>query len=144
MIDGLFNNGSMPVLERLVQFTGERHKQITHNIANFSTPHFRPKELSVDSFQEALGEAIDRRRDRTGGPNGELPLEDTRQLDFRRGGITPRPEAAGDNLMFHDRNDRSLEHQMQALAENSMAHNMGMRLLNNKFTMMERTIQERA
>jgi len=140
----MFNSGSMPVLERLVQFTGKRHEQITHNVANLSTPHFRPKDLSVGSFQEALGDAIDRRRERTGGPNGELPLKDTGQLDFRSNGIEVRADPRHDNLMFHDRNDRSLEHQMQELAENSMAHNMGLRLLGNKFTMMERTIQERA
>ena len=37
MINGMFDSGAMPALEKMAQFTGERNKLIAHNIANFSS-----------------------------------------------------------------------------------------------------------
>lgn len=142
MIQGLFNTGSMPVLERMVQFAGVRHRLITHNIANASTPGFRPTDLSVASFQQALRDAIDHRRETYGGPTGDLPLRDTRELRFGPDRLAAKPRFAHDNLMFHDKNDRSLEHMMQDLAENAMAHNAALEMLNNQFTMLQSAIRE--
>jgi len=51
MIQGIFNSSSMPVVEKMVQFTGARHQVLTHNIANLSTPHFRPRDLDPRAFQ---------------------------------------------------------------------------------------------
>ena len=62
MIADLLETGSIPVLERLVQFTGARHRLITNNIANLSTPYYRPQDLDPDSFQVALGDASAHRR----------------------------------------------------------------------------------
>jgi len=144
MIDGMFEVGSMPALERMVQFTSRRHALITHNIANASTPNFIPRDLDVGSFQQTLGEAIDRRRDRGGVFRGGLEPRDTPQLRFTPDGLAARSEALKRNILFHDRNNRSMEHQMKDLAENAMAHNAAMEMLKNQFTLMETTIQERA
>lgn len=133
----------MPVLERMVQFTTARHTQIVDTIANFSTPNFRPVDLDPKSFQSALADAVDERRRRTGGPTGDLNLKDTRQLRFHAHSTAVRPGARDQNLLFHDRNNRSLEHVMQDLAENAMAHNGTMELLRNQFQMLETAISER-
>jgi len=132
MIEGLFTSGSMPALEKLVDFTGRRHRHLANNIANLSTPGYQPTDLSVDDFQAKLGKAIDARRTRNGGPRGEL---DMKSLE---------PTNLHDNIMFHDRNNRSLEHTMQALAENTMAHNAALDLMRNQFSMLESTIREQA
>jgi flagellar basal-body rod protein FlgB len=143
VIKQLFDTGAMPALERMIQFTGVRHRQIVHNIANLSTPMFRPRGLDPDSFQQALGEAIDRRR-KAGGPlNGKLPMRDTRQLKFRPGRVEPRSHALDQNITFHDRNNRSLEHLMKDLATNTSAHNRSVRLIRNQFDMLETAIRER-
>ncbi|MHC4993526.1 MAG: flagellar basal body rod protein FlgB [Planctomycetota bacterium] len=141
MLTDLFNTGSMPTLERVVQFTGRRHDLLTHNIANLSTPNFRPRDLDVDSFQAALAEAVDRRRDQIGGMNRELKIDDTRQVEFQKDHIRIRPGSANDNLMFHDRNNRSLEHTMQDLAENTMTHNAALDMLKSQFTMLRTAIR---
>ena len=137
----MFNSGSTPVLERLVQYTSQRHRLILHNIANLSTPHFRPTDVSPESFQQALGEAIDRRRG--GGSGGPLELGDTREMRFTQDSVELNPGASHDNLLFHDRNDRSLDHQMKNLAENTMAHNAALELLRSKFQSIETAIRER-
>lgn len=143
-MQGLFDFGAMPVLERTIQFTESRHRMLTDNIANLSTPGYRPKELSVESFQQALGDAIDRRRDRTGGASGELELSDTSDIAFGPDSVTARRAGhADDNILFHDGNNRSLEHTMQSLAENTMVHNAAMEMLRAEFSLLQTAIQER-
>jgi flagellar basal body rod protein FlgB len=51
MIQGMLNSGAIPALQRLVQFTGARHKVLTNNIANLSTPYFKPADLDTKAFQ---------------------------------------------------------------------------------------------
>ena len=59
MIEGLFHSGSVQSRERLVQFTGQRHTVLANNIANISTPRFRPGDLDVKAFQAELGSYSD-------------------------------------------------------------------------------------
>ncbi len=143
MITGLFDNGAMPALERMVQFTGRRHDVLTHNIANLSTPYFKPADLDSASFQKALGDAIDRRRQRPNPTDGPLLLRNTRELEFHDGGIAARPQRANDGILFHDRNNRDLERTMQHLAENTMVHNAGIEMIRNQFDMLRTAIRER-
>jgi len=143
-MDGLFDSGSMPALERVVQFTTARHQALVHNIANLSTPGYRPVDLPVERFQSALREAIDRRRSERGGPVGKLHVDSSGPLRFEPTRVVARAEATNDNILFHDRNNRSLEHQMQALAENAMAHNAALEMLKSQFDLLQATIREQA
>lgn len=143
MIHGLFEHGAMPAMQRLVQFTGQRHKVLAHNIANLSTPNFRPADLDADKFQRELGRAIDQRRQQARPLDGPLPLRDTRELTFHKDRIEANPAASDQNVLFHDRNNRDLERIMQDLAENTLAHNTGVELLRNQFNLLETAIRER-
>ena len=143
LIEGLFNSGSIGVLERTVQFTHQRHQVIVDSIANLSTPNYQPADLDVKAFREALSEAVENRRKNSGGPNGELQIKDTSQLQFAPDRIEVRRIARNENILFHDRNNRSLEHIMQDLAENAMAHNGALEMLRNQFGMLESVIRER-
>jgi len=141
MIEGLFNSGAMPVLERAVQFTGQRHGIIADNIANLSTPHYRPKDLSVEKFQKQLRRAVNDRRATINPRLGELRLTDTREFRFREGRLDARPETLDENIMFHDRNNRDLERIMQDLAENTLAHNAGIEMLKSEFSLLKMAIR---
>jgi flagellar basal-body rod protein FlgB len=141
MIDGVTNAGAIPVLERLMQFAGQRHRLIAHNVANIDTPDFRPLDVSVEAFQEQLGEAVDRRR--AAGGKGRLPLRDTPQVSADRGGLVLHPEAMGANVLFHDRNDRDVERIMQELVENFMTFRVAADLLKSRFDLINTAIRER-
>jgi flagellar basal-body rod protein FlgB len=143
LIHGLFHHGAMPSVERLVQFTGQRHQVLTHNIANLSTPHFRPRDLDPAAFQKELGRAIDQRRQQASPVDGPLELRDTRQLKFHDDRIEATPTQTDRNVLFHDRNNRDLERIMQDLAENTLAHNTGIELLRSEFSLLETAIRER-
>jgi len=143
MIVGMFDDGALPVLERMVQFTERRHRLLANNIANLSTPFFKPTDLDTESFQRELGRAIDARRRTRTPTSGPLPLESTRQMRFHEDGMEVRPQPTHDNILFHDQNNRSLERTMQHLAENTMAHNMAIETLRSRYGILQLAIRER-
>lgn len=143
MIEGLTTSGAIPVLQRLTQFTEARHRVLVDNIANLSTPYFKPRDLSVRDFQGALRQAIERRRSLPNHTSGPLPLSDTRQMRFDDRGIHVAAEPVNDHILFHDQNNRDLERLMQNLAENSIAHRTTLELLRSEVATLQMAIRER-
>jgi flagellar basal-body rod protein FlgB len=143
MIQGLFDHGALPTLERVVQFTTARQELLAHNVANLSTPHFLPQDVSPSSFQASLRKAVERRRGGVDPLAGSLPMNDTRELRYEGEGVTLRPRNRNDNILFHDRNNRDVERIMQDLAENTMTHRLAIDLLRNQFEMLRTAIRER-
>ena len=141
MITDVINEGARPILERMVQFAGQRHRLIVNNVANFDTPGFRPTDVSVEAFQENLAEAVDARRAR--GPDGALRPADTDEVEFLHDGLILHPQAIGDNILFHDGNDRDLERTMQDLVENFLTFRTAAELLRNRFELINTAIRER-
>lgn len=144
LIDGLVNADAMPTLARSVQFAARRQEILAHNIANLSTPNFRPRDVSVAAFQASLAEAVDERRARTGGSHGELRLGSTGEVTVEAGGglqLTPRTPSG--NVLFHDRNNRDLERLMQDLVENLTAFRVAGDLLKSRMEILNTAIRER-
>lgn len=143
MIDGVTNADALPVLERMVQFAGGRHRLIVNNIANLDTPYFRPLDVSVDAFREQLGEAIDHRREAHGATGGALELGDSREVLASPTRLALSPTPIGDNLLFHDENDRDLERIMQSLTENFMMFRMATEMFAGRMDLINTAIRER-
>jgi flagellar basal-body rod protein FlgB len=143
MIAGLTHSGAIPTLERTVQFTGARHEVLTHNIANLSTPYYKPKDLDPQQFQAQLREAVERRRSTPANEGRPLKMGDSEQLSFEPGGVEAEPQRNNDNVMFHDQNNRNLERQMQALAENQLMHRSAITMLKNEFDLLNTAIRGR-
>lgn len=142
MIQGLFDSGALPALQRLTQFTEARHKVLTHDIANVSTPFFKPVDLDPQAFQHALGEAIDRRR-ASASASSPLKMRDTDQLSFGDDGVAIRPEPTNDGVLYHDQNNRDVVRLMQNLAENTLAHSTAVEMIRNQFAVLQSAIRER-
>lgn len=140
MIEGITNGLDLPVLERVIQFTARRQDVIVNNIANISTPGFRPVDVSTADFQAQLGDAIDRRRDAGGG---DLQLRSTREVQVAEGGLQLNPGPTGDNLLFQDGNDRDLERIMQDLVQNFLVFRTTSELMQNRFEILNTAIRER-
>ncbi len=144
MIDGVTNGGALPVLERMIQFSSQRQRLIANNIANFDTPGYRPVDVSVEAFQEELGEAVDARR--ATGRRGDLHLRSSAEVEVRGGGagaLVLHPQPSGDNILFHDGNDRDLERTMQDLVENFMAFRTAAELMRKQMDTIVTAINER-
>ncbi len=144
LIRDLITSDALPSLAASMRFASQRQRLIANNIANISTPDFRPTDVSPKKFQAALGDAIDRRRAQFGGVRGNLRFEETR--DFRvgpRGRLELRPSPSGKNILFHDRNDRDLERMMQDLAENTASFRFSAMMFRSQMDLLNTAISER-
>ncbi len=143
MIEGLNNSGSLPVMQKVVQFAAGRHSLIADNVANLSTPGFRPADVSVKEFQSTLGDAVDKRRTIGQDRFGSLDIDSTSTIEFLKEGVELHPVPMAENLLFQDGNDRSLEKLMQGLVENFLTYRTAVELMNNQFDMLDVAIRER-
>ena len=128
LIEGLMNRGNGALLEQVVNFASQRHKLLLDDIANADTPGFRQKDLSVERFSSMLRNRVDERR-----PYGVARFDDM--------------ESAVENptrgILFHDRNNRSMEQLSTDLAKNAMMHNLAIELLRKQFQQMDMALKER-
>ncbi len=129
-IERLINQGNAPLLEQVVKFTAARHRLIGENIVNLSTPNYRQKDLSLDRFNEMLGRRVDERRE---APPGSLGFSD----------IQAEVESPQQGILFHDGNNRSVEHLMSDQAKNAMMHNLAIELLRRQFQSLKSALSER-
>ena len=53
------------------------------------------------------------------------------------------PQPVGDNILFHDGNDRSVERIMQDLVENFMTYRMAAQFLRSRLDQISTAIRER-
>ncbi len=146
MIEGLTNDGAVPVLEALIRFSGARQRLIAHNAANISTPDYRTLDVRPAEFQGLLRRAIDQRREEHGAPTGPLEFESTDQIQFGTTGslhLNPDPNAPSDSMLFHDRNNRDIERLMQANAENVAVFRVATDLLRSRMEIMRVAVSER-
>ena len=127
-INKLLNQGNAPLLEGMLEFTAARHKLLAENIVNVDTPGYRQKDLSVQKFQGMLRERVEMRRN-----GGAVRFDD----------INNELEKPNNGILFHDGNNRSMEHLMSEHAKNALVHNMVVELLRKQYAVMESALKER-
>ena len=129
-IDRLMNQTNAPLVERVLEFASARHKLIAENIANVDTPGYRTKDLSEAKFFSMLRDRAASRREVAPGSLGYDDLN----VDVEN----PR---AG--ILFHDRNNRSMEQLASDQAKNGLLYTMAIELLKKQFSTMEMALKER-
>ncbi len=140
--ESLMNRGAMPALTATMSFTHARHRVIAENVANMSTPGYKAKHLDYGQFQQALGEALERRGD---DPRKNLEFKGSGQFSTDAAGnlqVTP-VEKPGENVLFHDGTNMSIEQEMSDLAANGMLHEMTTQLLRQQYEDLREAIRGR-
>ena len=144
LIRDLQTAGAAPALEMTLRFAGARQKILSHNIANIDTPDFRPIDVSTKGFQALLGDAIERRRERTGGAFGSLELGRSREVKQGFGtAIELRPDTHSGGVLHHDRNSADIERMMQDLVENAAVFRVASDLLRSQRDQLRNAIGQR-
>ena len=131
-IERLLNQGSAPLLEQTLRFTAARQNLIAENVVNIDTPEYRQKDLSVEKFQALVQRRVDDRRDTR--PGEAKPNFDD---------VAAELESPQRGILFHDGNNRSMEHLMSDMAKNAMMHNLCVELLRKQFQSLELALKER-
>jgi flagellar basal-body rod protein FlgB len=130
VLDRLFNQGPMPVLEQTLQFTDARQRVIAENIADVDTPGYQTKDLSVDAFQAMLRDKVSQQN--TASP-GSVRFDD----------IQEEVENPTSGILSHDGNNRSAEQLMSDEAKNALMHNLAVELLRQQYQTMQMALKER-
>jgi flagellar basal-body rod protein FlgB len=129
-VSRLINQGNAPLIEQMLEFSAARHKLLAENIVNASTPGYVQKDMSLARFQKLLRERAEVRRN---GPPGATGFDDIEgELTSPRWGI-----------LFHDRNNRSMEHLMTEQTKNALMHQMAIELLRKQYDSLESALKER-
>ena len=143
-IRDLVTADALPALAATMRFAARRQPLIAHNIANASTPEFRPIDVSPKVFQRELARAVDARREHLGGVRGALQIRSTQAFTVDEGGrFELHPSASGAGVLFHDRNDRDLERLMQDQVENASAFRLSAMLFRSRMDLLNSAISER-
>ena len=147
MLGEIVNSGSAPALEAMMRYAGQRQRLLAHNIANIDTPRLQMADVSPQSFQRTLREAIDDRR-QWGAPGVPLVLSGNSQivpLESHPGEFTLNPDIhpGTGNILFHDRNNRDTERLMRDLNENFMAYRLASDLLKGHHDLLRAATAER-
>jgi flagellar basal-body rod protein FlgB len=128
-VDRLLNQTSAPLLEQWLQFTEARERLLADDVANVSTPDYKQKDLSLAGFQTALRNRL---QERDSSAPDTVSFDDI-SMDIQ----SPR------NLLFHDKNNRSMEQLMTDQAKNALMHQLAVELLRQQYSTMEMALRER-
>lgn len=149
MLQSILNSTTLPLLEKMAVFAERRHEVLAGNLANSNTPDYKTRDLSLDSFQTALQEAIHRRRhpERSSSADPTAPPTHTAKSDSLDD-LFPRElfqaaEAEPHNITFQDRGNRSVEHEISEITKNAMMQNLVVELMSAQMKTLEAVISER-
>lgn len=153
MWQNVLDSGLIPLLERSAAFTARRHELLAGNVANIDTPYYKPRDLDVGAFREAVRRALADRSARSepaslaaGPANPALPDAVTpparRLRDFFPDDLH-KPIEVRRSLDFHDAADRQVETELMELTKNSLAQSLSVELLAAQFQMLQAAITER-
>jgi flagellar basal-body rod protein FlgB len=137
MIPTIFDNTTIPVLQEVLSFSEARHNVLAGNVANVDTPDYRVRDLSVDTFQDRLKEAIAQQAQRRESLSpGELvasqPGDEMREV-----------RESMKTIQFLDGSDVGIEQQVTEVAKNQFLHNLTVSIMTSQFRLLQTAISER-
>jgi len=125
-IDDVIGGGTTQTLERMLRFTEARQNLLTEDVANASTPGYRQKDLSVESFQQELLARLQKGND--ADSDAEDPVD----------AAVEHPQVG---ILSHDGNNRSMEQLMTESAKNALTHNTVVELLRSQYQTLEMALK---
>ena len=135
MLSNVLQSSTIPILEQVVNFAQSRHNVLAGNLANVDTPGYRTRDLPPQVFQARLRSAIEE-RNRSQQPIAPTSLSSADPIS----GVG----AAANSILFHDNNNRGLEQEVAAIADNELQHNMAIALLTSQLRLLQTAISEKA
>ena len=128
----VLDNSGFPLLEKFLDVSSLRHKLISGNIANVSTPGYKNRDVD---FHGELKKALDN--------DGHLEMATTQP-----GHLSGRRSSSGTPEILVDKsgesngvNNVNIDEEMAGLARNQIYYSVGARLLANKFTALRSAIK---
>jgi flagellar basal-body rod protein FlgB len=148
MLSSLFQSSSLPVLEQVVNFTEARHGVLAGNIANLDTPGYKTRDLSPETFQQQLREAIETKNQPVsptslGDVADMTPGETAVQRQARTAAAFDKVKGSMKSILRHDGDDVSMEQQVNEMMKNQQQHNLAINIMSAQFRLLRAAITER-
>jgi flagellar basal-body rod protein FlgB len=132
----VFDSTTIPVLQEVVSFAQARHEILVGNVANMDTPGYQVRDLSVETFQDRLREAIEAQDD----ANGTIsPGEVSGNYDA----AMRRVREASQGILYHDGSNVDIEKQVLEVSKNQYMHNMAISIMASQFELLRVAVSER-
>ncbi len=130
----VLDKSGFPLLEKFLDVSSFRHKLISGNIANVSTPGYRSSDVD---FHGELKKAL--------GNDGHLEMATTNPNHLHgRHSADSAPEIIVDKSKESNGiNNVNIDKEMAGLAENQIYYSTGARLLANKFVALRNAIKSK-
>ncbi len=127
--------GAISTLSRSLDLRARNHELILNNVANADTPNFKPFSMNVEeALQKESSAAASAQLTQTDGqhlPGAPVPDDPS--------AITG--QSADDPLLFRgDRNGVDIDHEMTALAKNSLLYKASAQIVAAKFSGLKHVI----
>jgi len=132
----IFDSTTIPVLQEVVSFAQARHEILVGNVANMDTPGYQVRDLSVETFQDRLREAIEA-HDETGDSISPGEISGNREEAMRR------VREASQNVLYHDGSNVDIEKQVLEVSKNQYMHNMAISIMTSQFELLRVAVSER-
>ena len=141
----MFNSTTIPMLEQVVDFAQSRHNVLAGNLANLDTPGYRVRDLSQETFEQQLGEAL-RERDQPRSAGSQYSVLSTQDLESssRRTDAISEVSDRVKGMVYHDESNVGLEQQVTEMSKNQTRHNLALAILTSQFRLLEAAVSERA
>ena len=133
MFTQLLNSSATTIAEQVASFTESRHAILASNIANLDTPGYRVRDLSVQTFQESLKEAIEVQRHPISPGVQRYATDEAMQ----------RVNDSMKSILYHDESDVGIEQQVTEVTKNQYMHNLAISIMRSQFQMLEVAVSER-
>ncbi|MCP5463099.1 MAG: flagellar basal body rod protein FlgB [bacterium] len=115
----MFNDENHILLKKMLDISTERHRVVSHNIANVNTPGFNRADIK---FEDELKTALE-------GDSGliaDLPIKSVKTSD------TP---------LRHDGNNVDLNKELAIVAQNTIMYNLYIQFMHKRFNSLEQAMQ---
>ncbi|HRX78847.1 MAG TPA: flagellar basal body rod protein FlgB [Pirellulaceae bacterium] len=132
----IFQSTTIPVLQEVIGFAQARHEVLVGNVANIDTPGYRVRDLSVETFQDRLRDAIDARDETSAALSPG-------QISGQRDTAMQAVRDATRDILYHDGSDVGMEQQVLEISKNQYMHNMAITIMGTQFRMLQTAISER-
>jgi flagellar basal-body rod protein FlgB len=143
-IKAMFDQGSLPVLEKSLSFYEQRNRVLVNNIANFDTPNYLRRDLPVAEFQAQLAKAVEE-RGRANPRVFHFSASDNIEPNAL-GGVNAQTvidPLQRDQFLRHDGNNVNIHMEMAELAKNNLIHSTMSQILVKEFAMLSTAISEK-
>lgn len=140
MIHSLLQSTTIPALQETINFSQSRHNLLVSNLANQGVPGYQVRDLSVDTFQAKLREALETMESSAATQAGSLSSE---HVENEAQDPMRQVRESTKNIVFADESNVSLEQQVNEVSKNQMLHSIAISILTQQFRLLQSAIAER-